>query len=86
MISARRLRRISIAEGCIACRLCEDLVPEAFEVPAGATSRVRNDWEARLAQDPEAAERVVGARDGCPVEVIRVELAAAPGEVRRHCA
>ena len=31
------IRKVWIAEGCIACNLCQDLVPEVFEVPAGST-------------------------------------------------
>jgi ferredoxin len=68
------LRKVWIEEGCISCNLCEDLVAEVFQVPAGETSRTRKDHE-KLLGDPAIAERVQEAADSCPVEVIRVEKA-----------
>ena len=29
------IRKVWIEDACISCNLCEDLVPEVFEVPAG---------------------------------------------------
>ncbi len=67
------IRRVWIVEGCIACNLCEDLVPEVFEVPAGETSRVRKGHEKHLKGDREMDERIGEAADSCPVEVIKLE-------------
>jgi ferredoxin len=66
------IRRVWILEGCIACHLCQDLVPEVFEVPAGSTSRPRKGYEKRLAE-AEMDERIQEAVDSCPVEVIQAE-------------
>jgi len=67
------IRRIWIEEGCISCNLCEDLVPEIFEVPGGATSRLRKGHERLLTGDSGLDERIQEAADSCPVEVIQVE-------------
>jgi ferredoxin len=66
------IRRIWIEEGCISCVLCQDLVPEVFEVRAGETSRVRKKYERHLGQGPEMEERLQEAADSCPVEVIQL--------------
>jgi ferredoxin len=68
------IRRVWIEEGCISCNLCEDLVSEVFQVPAGETSRTRKGHE-KLLGDPGIAERVQEAADSCPVEVIKVDKA-----------
>ncbi len=66
------IRRVWIDEGCISCNLCEDLVSEVFQVPAGETSHTRKGYEKRLTE-AGMEERVQEAADSCPVEVIRVE-------------
>jgi ferredoxin len=70
------LRRVWVIVGCIACSLCQDLVPEVFEVPAGSTSRTRKGHEKLLRGDPQMDERIQEAVDSCPVEVIHVERKA----------
>lgn len=67
------IRRVWIVEGCISCNLCEDLVPEIFEVPAGDTSRLRKGHEKYLKGDPVMEERIREAVDSCPVEVIKAD-------------
>jgi len=67
------IRKVWILEGCIACNLCQDLVPEVFEVPAGSTSRTRKGHEKLLCGESEMDERIQEAVDSCPVEVIQVE-------------
>lgn len=67
-----RIRRVWIEEGCISCNLCEDLVPEVFEVPAGDTCRPKRKHE-RLLGDASMDERVREAADSCPVEVIQLD-------------
>jgi ferredoxin len=66
------IRKVWIAEGCIACNLCQDLVPEVFEVPAGSTSRTKKGHE-KLLSDAQLEERIQEAVDSCPVEVIHAE-------------
>jgi len=68
------IRKVLIVEGCIACNLCQDLVPEVFEVPAGSTSRTRKGHEKYLRGDAQMDERIQEAVDSCPVEVIHAEL------------
>jgi len=67
------IKRVRVIEGCIACNLCEDLVPEVFEVPGGSTSRTRKGHEKYLKGDAEMDERIQEAVDSCPVEVIEVD-------------
>jgi ferredoxin len=66
------IRKVWIIEGCIACNLCQDLVPEVFEVPAGSTSHTRKGYEKHLGT-PDMEERIQEALDSCPVEVIQAE-------------
>lgn len=67
------IRKVWIEEACISCNLCEDLVPEVFEVPAGESCRPRKGHEKHLRGDPEMDERIREAADSCPVEVIELE-------------
>jgi len=67
------IRKVWVAEGCISCNLCQDLVPEVFEVPPGSTSHPRKGHEKHLKGEPEMEERIQEAVDSCPVEVIHVE-------------
>ncbi|MEX1023970.1 MAG: ferredoxin [Planctomycetota bacterium] len=66
------IKKIWIEEGCIACNLCEDIVPEIFEVPPGDDCRVRKGY-LKLLGDPAMVERADEAAESCPVEVIIVE-------------
>ena len=66
------IRRVWIEEGCISCNLCEDLVPEVFEVPAGDTCRPTKNHQAKLGGE-EMQERVREAAESCPVEVIQLD-------------
>ena len=67
------IRRVWIEEACISCNLCEGLVPEVFEVPAGETCRTVKGHERVLTADPEMDERIQEAADSCPVEVIQLD-------------
>jgi ferredoxin len=67
------LRNIWIEEGCIACNLCEDLVPLVFRVPAGGNCEVRPEWSQRLRAEPALEAGVREAASSCPVEVIRLD-------------
>ncbi|MCC7011293.1 MAG: ferredoxin [Planctomycetes bacterium] len=74
MASSTTVRTLTIEEGCIACSLCAQLVPEVFLVVDGVSSQVLDGWLSFVESDPGADERLLGARDSCPVDVIRVEL------------
>jgi ferredoxin len=66
------IKKVWIEEGCISCKVCEDLAPQVFTVDGDATCIIRPDAAAHfrpLADDIEQA-----ARD-CPVEVIKIERA-----------
>jgi len=67
------IRKVWIVEGCISCNLCQDLVPEVFEVPPGATSQVKKGTEKLLKGEAALDERIQEAVDSCPVEVIKVD-------------
>ena len=70
------IRRVWIEAGCICCKVCEDLAPDVFVV-GDDTCIVRDDAArhfAALAEDIDQA-----ARD-CPVEVIKLERAAAAAD------
>jgi ferredoxin len=68
---SERIVRVWIEEGCISCKLCQDMAPDVFLVEDDQDCKVRTDAAARfeaLADDIREA-----ARD-CPVEVIKLEL------------
>ena len=68
--------KVWIEEGCISCRLCQDLAPDVFLVDGDRTCVVLADAAAHfsaLADDIEEA-----ARD-CPVEVIKIAHAGEAG-------
>lgn len=69
------IKRVWIEDGCIACNLCEDLVPEVFEVPAGGECQVTPGYSEFLVK-PGFDERIQEAADSCPVEVIEIERCA----------
>lgn len=68
---SERIVRVWIEEGCISCKLCQDMAPDVFLVEDDQDCRVREDAAAhfgKLADDIREA-----ARD-CPVEVIKLDL------------
>jgi len=64
--------RVWIDEGCISCGMCASLVPTVFRVDAGSTSRVLPGWATWAASSEDSEEHLRGARDSCPVDVIRL--------------
>ena len=56
--------KVWIDEGCIGCRLCEEICPEVFQVDETASVIVEN--------IPDNEEAIVEAAGECPVEVIIV--------------
>jgi ferredoxin len=64
------IRRVWIEEGCISCKVCEDLAPQVFLVDGDAECIVKPDAAAHFA--PLADEIEQAAKD-CPVEVIKFE-------------
>lgn len=64
------IRRVWIEEGCISCKVCEDLVPQVFVVDGDQTCVVRPDAGVHFTKRAEDIEQA--AKD-CPVEVIKFE-------------
>ncbi len=64
------IRRVWIEEGCISCKVCEDLAPQVFQVDGDDTCIVRKDAQAHFASLKDEIEQA--AKD-CPVEVIKLE-------------
>jgi len=62
--------RVRIEEGCISCKVCEDLAPQVFLVDGDDTCVVRPDAAAHFGALRDDIEQA--ARD-CPVEVIQIE-------------
>ena len=62
------IKSVSIAPGCIACKNCESICPSIFKVDG--TSRVINH------NYKEHIQKILKARDMCPVQVIKVEAEA----------
>ena len=72
------IKKVWIEEGCISCKVCEDLAPQVFLVEDDGACVIRPEaatFFGKLADDIDEA-----ARD-CPVEVIKVERAAADGAI-----
>lgn len=64
------IKKVWIEAGCISCKLCQDIVPQVFQVD--------NDQDCVV--KPDAAVHFTGKRDDieqamrdCPVEVIKIE-------------
>lgn len=62
------IKSVSIVPGCIACKNCESICPSIFKVDG--TSRVINH------NYKEHIQKILKARDMCPVQVIKVEAEA----------
>ncbi len=58
--------KVWIEEGCTACELCVDTVPEVFEMDELAVVIEDVDYS-------EFEEGIVEAADSCPAEVIKYE-------------
>jgi ferredoxin len=64
------IRRVWIEEGCISCKVCEDLAPQVFEVDGDGTCIIRPDAAAHFRKLQDEIEQA--AKD-CPVEVIKLD-------------
>ncbi len=64
------IRRIWIEEGCIACKVCEDLAPQVFVVEDDQTCVIRPDAAAHFVP---LADDIEQAAADCPVEVIKFD-------------
>ena len=55
-------------DGCIGCTLCAATCPEVFEMAGDGLAKVKDD------PAPADPETVRLAADGCPVDVIEVDM------------
>ncbi|MEZ6036031.1 MAG: ferredoxin [Planctomycetota bacterium] len=69
-MSERPIKKVWIEEGCISCKLCQDIAPDVFLVDDDKDCVVRPDAARHFAK---LAEDIEQARDDCPVEVIKTE-------------
>lgn len=75
VVSDTPITSVSIEAGCICCKLCQDIAPQVFRVDDDADCVVLADAARHFVPLREDIEQA--ARD-CPVEVIKLERAAAP--------
>jgi ferredoxin len=78
-VNDRPIQSVAIEAGCISCKLCQDIAPQVFLVEDDRDCVVRADAARHFTALREDIEQA--ARD-CPVEVIKVEHAAAPARHR----
>ena len=68
--------KVWIEEGCISCRVCQDLAPDVFLVDGDQTCVVLADAAAHFTA---LAEEIENAARDCPVEVIKIAHAGETG-------
>ena len=64
------IKKVWIEEGCISCKLCQDIAPDVFLVDDDADCVVRPDAARHFGPLAEDIDQAAG---DCPVEVIKVE-------------
>ena len=69
-VDTESVKRVWIEEGCISCKLCQDIAPDVFLVEDDQTCVVKADAGAHFTKQ---AEDIRQAAKDCPVEVIKVE-------------
>ena len=72
-VSDTPISKVWIEEGCISCKLCQDIAPDVFLVEDDEDCIVRP--EAAQYFGPQA-EDIQQAADDCPVEVIQIDQGA----------
>lgn len=65
------IKKVWIEEGCISCKLCQDIAPDVFLVEDDEDCIVRPEAGQHFGAQ---AEDIQQAADDCPVEVIQLEL------------
>ena len=63
------IAKVWIEEGCISCKVCEDLAPKVFVVDGDDTCVIRPDAAAHFESLHDDIEE---AAEDCPVEVIKI--------------
>jgi len=65
--------KVKIVPGCIACGSCYGIEPRVFEAQADMTSKVKDEFQEVVIDDPQLIEQVKLAAQACPAQVIKVE-------------
>lgn len=74
-VTGTPIKKIWIEEGCISCKLCEDIAPQVFEVEDDQDCVIKPGAAGYFEPLDEDIEQAV---NDCPVEVIKVERDARP--------
>jgi ferredoxin len=69
-VSDTPIKKVWIEEGCISCKLCQDIAPDVFLVEDDEDCIVRPEAAKFFSGQAEDIEQ---AADDCPVEVIQLE-------------
>jgi ferredoxin len=64
------IKKVWIEEGCISCKLCQDIAPDVFLVDDDQDCVVKPDAARHFTPLDEDIDQAV---NDCPVEVIKVE-------------
>ena len=64
------IKKVWIEEGCISCKLCQDIAPQVFLVDDDQDCVIMPD---AAAQFGPLADDIEQAAEDCPVEVIKLE-------------
>jgi len=59
--------KAKVNEGCIGCGLCEGICPDVFRMGSDGVAEVYSEVR------PDQEERVIEAKESCPVTVIEVK-------------
>lgn len=68
-MSDTHIKKVWIEEGCISCKLCQDIAPDVFLVEDDEDCVVRPEAAKFFSNQAEDIEQ---AADDCPVEVIQL--------------
>lgn len=64
----KKIKKVSVNDKCIGCGLCTSICPEVFEINENGKSQVKEGVNVE-----EYSERILEAKDSCPVSAIEVE-------------
>ncbi|MGB9598715.1 MAG: ferredoxin [Minisyncoccales bacterium] len=62
-----KIKKVNVNDKCIGCGLCSSICPEVFEMGEDGKAH------AKEANFDDCAEKIIEARDSCPVSAIEVE-------------
>jgi ferredoxin len=62
-----KVKKVNVNDKCIGCGLCTNICPEVFEIGEDGKSHAKN------VNFEEFSEKIIEAKDSCPVSAIEVE-------------